>query len=260
MRQRSIHILSILLLRASLVAGATACTVERSAGGGGAVDDGRTVAGAMARDDGGPPANPAMPTGDAMAHAPIDAPAVPDQDVPAGARGPLGEVAVGDPVVDSATGAATPLPTHAELVELSGVLAMPVDGVRAGELHHAFTEARGERVHEALDILAPRGTPVRSAADGRLLKLFDSRAGGLMVYASDPSDRFILLYGHLDGYAPGLREGAPLRRGQLLGYVGTTGNAAEETPHLHFGIQRATDVARWWRGTPVDPYPLLGGR
>lgn len=259
MRQRPTHLLSLLLC-AWLVGGATACTVERSAGGDGAVDGGRTAAEAMGRDDGGPPANAAMSTGSAVSDVPVDVPAARGQGAPDGGRGPLGEVAVGDPVVDSATGAATPLPTHAELVELSGALAMPVDGVSVDELHHAFTEARGERVHQALDILAPRGTPVRSAADGRLLKLFDSRVGGLMVYASDPSDRFILLYGHLDGYAPGLREGAPLRRGQLLGYVGTTGNAAEETPHLHFGIQRATDVARWWRGTPVDPYPLLGGR
>lgn len=81
--------------------------------------------------------------------------------------------------------------------------------------------------------------------------------GGLMVYASDPSERFVLLYGHLDAYADGLREGMTLARGQRLGVVGTTGNAPPGVPHLHFGILRTDDVGAWWRGTPVDPYPLL---
>ena len=118
---------------------------------------------------------------------------------------------------------------------------------------------RGSRRHDALDIPAPRGTPVLSAVDGRLLKIHSSERGGLMVYAADATDRFVLLYGHLDRYADGLTEGMPLRRGQVIGYVGTTGNAAPGTPHLHFAILRGRPSVKWWRGTPVNPYPLLTG-
>jgi peptidoglycan LD-endopeptidase LytH len=148
---------------------------------------------------------------------------------------------------------ATPL----ELASLSAILEVPVAGVPRSELRDTYTEARGDRAHEALDILAPLGTPVLSAVDGRLLKIFDSEAGGLMVYATDPSERFILLYGHLDGYADGLSEGMPLLRGQVIGYVGTTGNARIGTPHLHFGILRGDPDVSWWTGTAVNPYPLL---
>lgn len=147
-----------------------------------------------------------------------------------------------------------------ELEELKAALAIPVQGVSGSQLRDTYAESRGARVHEALDIPAPRGTPVLSAADGRLLKLFDSKAGGLMVYAGDASDRFVLLYGHLDRYADGLREGMALRRGQTIGYVGTTGNAPPGTPHLHFAILRGQPSRSWWRGTPVNPYPLLSGR
>jgi peptidoglycan LD-endopeptidase LytH len=146
-----------------------------------------------------------------------------------------------------------------ELAALRAVLIVPVAGVERWELHDTFTQGRGddERAHEAIDILAPRGTPVLSATDGRLLRLFDSEAGGLMVYATDASERFILLYGHLDGYAAGLRDGMPLARGQVIGYVGTTGNAPPETPHLHFGILRGDPAVSWSGGVAVNPYPLL---
>jgi peptidoglycan LD-endopeptidase LytH len=96
-----------------------------------------------------------------------------------------------------------------------------------------------------------------SAAAGRVLKLFTSRAGGLMVYAADSAERFILMYAHLDEYAAGLHDGQPLSRGQLIGYVGFTGNASPKAPHLHFAIARSDDVRRWSKGTPVDPLPLL---
>jgi peptidoglycan LD-endopeptidase LytH len=146
-----------------------------------------------------------------------------------------------------------------ELAALGAVLIVPVAGVERWELHDTFTQGRGdgERAHEAIDILAPRGTPVLSATDGRLLRMFESEAGGLMVYATDASERFILLYGHLDGYASGLRDGMPLARGQVIGYVGTTGNAPPETPHLHFGILRGDPAVSWWGGVAVNPYPLL---
>lgn len=151
--------------------------------------------------------------------------------------------------------------SSAELAALRRTLIVPVQGVEKDQLRDTYTETRGSagatRPHEALDIRAPRGTPVLSATDGTLMRLFDSRTGGLMVYAADPTDRFILLYGHLDRYADGLRNGIPLRRGQVIGYVGTTGNAPIGTPHLHFGILRGKPSANWSRGTPVNPYPLL---
>jgi murein DD-endopeptidase MepM/ murein hydrolase activator NlpD len=105
--------------------------------------------------------------------------------------------------------------------------------------------------------MAPRLTPIYSAARGRLLKLFTSVAGGLMVYAADSSERFILLYAHLDHYASGIHDGMPLERGQMIGYVGSTGNASASAPHLHFGILRSADVKRWSKGTAIDPLPVL---
>ena len=144
-----------------------------------------------------------------------------------------------------------------ELAELRRMLIVPVEGVARAQLTDTYAESRGTRVHEALDIRAPRGTAVLSAADGKLMRLFDSKTGGLMVYASDPTDRFVLLYGHLDRYAQNLRDGMPLKQGQVIGYVGTTGNAPVGTPHLHFGILRGKPSASWSRGTAVNPYPLL---
>lgn len=149
------------------------------------------------------------------------------------------------------------VPTATELAELHAEMAMPLAGIRAADLPDTFLESRGDHVHHALDIPAPRGTPVLSATPGRVLKLFTSQAGGLMVYAADSSERFILMYAHLDAYAPGLRDGQPLARGQTIGVVGTTGNAPPNLPHLHFAIARPGNVARWWTGTPVDPRPLL---
>jgi peptidoglycan LD-endopeptidase LytH len=149
---------------------------------------------------------------------------------------------------------ATPTPLLAK-----GALLLPVQGVEPSALHDTYSEQRGggSRTHEALDILAPRGTPVLSATSGRVLKLFDSKAGGKMVYAADSSERFILMYAHLDAYAPGLADGQPLKRGQVIGVVGTTGNAPPNVPHLHFAIARSNDVKVWWKGEPVNPFPLL---
>jgi murein DD-endopeptidase MepM/ murein hydrolase activator NlpD len=158
-------------------------------------------------------------------------------------------------VIDSAASAR---PSDSDLAALQQELAMPLASVGRSALHDTFNELRGgTRTHEALDILAPRGTPVLSAAPGRVLKLFNSKAGGLMVYAADSTERFILMYGHLDAYQPGLAEGQPLRRGQPIGVVGTTGNAAANVPHLHFAIARSSNVTEWWKGMPVNPYPLL---
>jgi murein DD-endopeptidase MepM/ murein hydrolase activator NlpD len=140
-----------------------------------------------------------------------------------------------------------------------GTLIVPVRGIEPSQLRDTYDELRGgdTRTHEALDIPAPRGTPVLSATGGRVLKLFESKAGGKMVYAADSSEHFILMYAHLDSYANGLAEGQPLTRGQVIGAVGTTGNAPPNLPHLHFAIARSNDVKAWWKGMPVNPYPLL---
>jgi murein DD-endopeptidase MepM/ murein hydrolase activator NlpD len=140
-----------------------------------------------------------------------------------------------------------------------GALLVPVRGVEPSQLRDTYDEKRGgdTRMHEALDIPAPRGTPVLSATGGRVLKLFDSKAGGKMVYAADSSERLILMYAHLDSYANGLAEGQPLTRGQVLGAVGTTGNAPPNVPHLHFALARSNDVKQWWKGAPINPFPLL---
>jgi murein DD-endopeptidase MepM/ murein hydrolase activator NlpD len=105
--------------------------------------------------------------------------------------------------------------------------------------------------------VAPRRTPIQSAASGRVLKLFTSAAGGLMVYAADSSERFILMYAHLDAYASGMRDGASIKQGEVIGYVGSSGNASPNAPHLHFAIARSADVKRWSKGQPIDPVPVL---
>ena len=139
-------------------------------------------------------------------------------------------------------------------------LILPVAGVPASAIHDMFNDARGGRRHEAIDIMAPTGTPVIATDDGVVKKLFTSKPGGLTVYQFDPDQRFCYYYAHLDRYAPGLHEGQTLKRGQVLGYVGTTGNAPKNAPHLHFALIRLDKDRRWWKGTYVNPYPLLAGR
>ena len=167
---------------------------------------------------------------------------------------------LGLPPGASAASGPPPTATPSELASLRGRLIVPVRGVPATALRDDFDQARGEgaRRHEALDILAPRGTPVVAATDGKVIKLFNSVAGGLTLYQSDAANRFVLLYGHLDRYEAGLREGAALKQGQVIGYVGSTGNASADTPHLHFAVARSADPGRWWgSGTPVNPFQLL---
>ena len=138
-----------------------------------------------------------------------------------------------------------------------GALLMPVAGADPARFRDSFREMRGTRRHEAIDILAPRGTAVIAADDGVVKKLFTSVAGGITVYQFDPAERFCYYYAHLDRYADDLHEGQMLHRGEILGYVGTTGNAPENTPHLHFALIRLDPDKRWWKGTYVNPYPLL---
>jgi murein DD-endopeptidase MepM/ murein hydrolase activator NlpD len=157
------------------------------------------------------------------------------------------------------TGARTPAVTAADLATLRARgLRVPVRGVPPARVPSTFAESRGGgRRHEALDIPAPRGAAVVAAADGRVLKLFTSAAGGLTVYVLDPTSRFVYYYAHLEAYRPGLAEGQPVRAGDELGTVGSTGNANPATPHLHFAVARVADPQRWWEGTPVDPQPFL---
>lgn len=142
-------------------------------------------------------------------------------------------------------------------------LAVPVAGIRPERLSDTFAASRagGARIHNAIDIMAPRGTPVVAAADGIVERLhFSQGGGGITIYVRSPDRAWTYYYAHLDAYAPGLREGQQVRRGDPIGLVGSTGNAAAAGPHLHFAINRMSPADRWWQGTPVNPYPLLAGR
>jgi murein DD-endopeptidase MepM/ murein hydrolase activator NlpD len=137
-------------------------------------------------------------------------------------------------------------------------LLVPVRGVDRAALRSSFDEARGgTRRHEAMDILAPRHTPVIAVERGTIARLFSSERGGLTIYQFDPNDSYVYYYAHLQGYADGLKEGATVQAGQVIGYVGTSGNAPPDTPHLHFAIFKLTGEKRWWEGAPIDPYPVL---
>ena len=150
-------------------------------------------------------------------------------------------------------------PTEAgEIVALRGRdLKLPVDGVDRKDLRNTFADARGSRTHEALDILAPRGTKVRAVEDGRVQKLFTSKAGGLTIYEFDATQTFAYYYAHLDRYEDGLREGQMVKRGDVIGYVGSTGNASPDAPHLHFAIFRLGPEKQWWKGEPINPFLVL---
>ncbi len=136
-------------------------------------------------------------------------------------------------------------------------LAMPISGIDPRKLGDNFNDVRGGAKHEALDIMAPRGTPVRAVAQGNVAKLFTSKAGGLTVYQFDDSRSWCYYYAHLDRYAAGLKDGTLLRAGEVLGYVGSTGNASASAPHLHFAVFKLGPEKKWWEGTAIDPLPLL---
>lgn len=136
-------------------------------------------------------------------------------------------------------------------------LRIPVEGIPPERLVRSFGEARGGRVHEAIDILAPRNTPVLAVEAGTIARLFYSDAGGNTIYQFDPTERYCYYYAHLERYADGLAEGQSVTKGQVIGYVGVSGNAPADTPHLHFAIFKLTAEKRWWEGTPVDPFDVL---
>jgi murein DD-endopeptidase MepM/ murein hydrolase activator NlpD len=138
-------------------------------------------------------------------------------------------------------------------------LAIPVAGLRPEQLADTFEQIRagGARLHDAMDIMAPTGTPVIAAAPGVVEKLFLSEGGGITAYVRSTDGRWIYYYAHLQGYAPSLREGMSIARGDPIGTVGSTGNANPHGPHLHFAIHRMEPGERWHQGTPINPYPLL---
>ena len=166
-------------------------------------------------------------------------------------------------VVEPSTATAQPTPEpQSPRAAHSGGLIVPVQGVKAETLRSNWGEARGggARAHQGLDIIAPANTPVIAAADGLVEKLFYSNGGGgITLYQRSADGGWIYYYAHLAGYAPGIVEGRVLRAGDVLGYVGDTGNSGAGNFHLHFGVNRMAPGERWHQGTPVDPYLLLAG-
>jgi murein DD-endopeptidase MepM/ murein hydrolase activator NlpD len=155
------------------------------------------------------------------------------------------------PDANATAGAAAPM-------RMPGKLLVPVQGIKSAQLTDTFYQPRGEqRQHEALDIMAPTGTPVLAVADGKVAKLFHSKPGGLTVYQFDPTEQFAYYYAHLDRYADGIAEGMEVKRGTLIGYVGVTGNSDPNAPHLHFAVVALTPEKQWWKGTPLNPFPLM---
>ncbi len=137
-------------------------------------------------------------------------------------------------------------------------LLLPVQGIQPSQLRDTFTDARSEgRVHDAIDIMADAGTPVLAVADGTVEKLFDSERGGLTIYQFEPGGRWCYYYAHLQRYADGLAEKQAIKRGEVIGYVGSTGNASAEAPHLHFEVHVLGPEKQWWKGESINPYPLL---
>lgn len=173
---------------------------------------------------------------------------------------PDGPVPIGSPLPAASAEPSTSSIDSSFVGRLS--LIIPVAGVRPEQLIDTFVDARSEgRLHDAIDIPAPSGTPVLAAANGRILKLFQSERGGTTVYQLSENQELVFYYAHLSGYAPGLAEGSEVRQGEVIAYVGDTGNAGAGNFHLHFSIAAVSDPVRYWEGTNINPYPLLqGGR
>ncbi|WP_133479702.1 M23 family metallopeptidase [Lysobacter segetis] len=172
--------------------------------------------------------------------------------------GVAGAVTAPAPSTPAAPAPVAPVTAVAVPPRLSSGLILPVAGITSAQLVDTYTQSRSAgRLHEAIDIMAPAGTPVLAAVDGPVAKLFTSKLGGLTVYQFDPEGRRVYYYAHLQGYAPGLAEGQALRQGQVLGYVGSTGDASPTAPHLHFSVGDLGPEKQWWKSTPINPYPLL---
>jgi murein DD-endopeptidase MepM/ murein hydrolase activator NlpD len=152
-----------------------------------------------------------------------------------------------------------PAPSAVPVTEMLAAksLIVPVQGVDPSRIRDTYAAARGGRTHDAVDILAPRGTPVVAADHGRVVRLSTNAAGGVTIYQIDRDERFVYYYAHLDRYHEGLKEGMTLRQGEVIGYVGTSGNAPPGTPHLHFQVMIYRGDGRYWAGEPVNPHPYF---
>jgi murein DD-endopeptidase MepM/ murein hydrolase activator NlpD len=143
--------------------------------------------------------------------------------------------------------------------ETSSILEMapPISGLALANLRDMFVEVHSGHPHEAIDILEPRGTPVHAVVSGTVRKLFLSKPGGNTIYQFDETGVYCYYYAHLDRYVDGLREGMRVTRGEVIAFVGSTGNADPRTPHLHFAIFELGPEKQWWKGKAIDPYPGL---
>ena len=208
--------------------------------------------------------HPAGTSSDTVSFVPSDVPSY--ETAPTSVPAPTASAPVAPAVPGAMTlktgGSSFPGVTPADLTTLRAHRPIiPAQGVTPEKLIDSFDDMRGgTRRHEALDIMSPRGTPVLSADDGQVLKLHNSAAGGLTVYVADTSQRYIMLYAHLDRYRPGLAEGMTVKKGELIGYVGSTGNASPAAPHLHFAIARSDNMKDWWKGTPLNPFLVWRGK
>ncbi len=197
-----------------------------------------------------PAATAAPVAADAIAPTSLTPPALANETVVVSSASPATSPIVATPPI-AATADAVPTDALANLV-------LPVQGIAVSSLSDTFTDARGEgRVHDAIDIMAARGTPVLATNDGQIVKLFTSVRGGLTLYQFDPGRTHAYYYAHLDRYADGVAEGKSVHRGDVIGYVGSTGNASPDGPHLHFAIFVLGPEKRWWEGQAINPYPLL---
>ena len=214
---------------------------------------------------------PAAKAGPVADPVPIE-PAPPRALEPAAPESPLPTAAIVDidpapqvtpeavPVPASDAEPATPVPALPVPTRALDLL-LPVQGITTAQLSDTFTDARSEgRSHDAIDIMAPTGTPVLAVEDGRIVKFFDSVRGGLTIYQFDAAGELAYYYAHLDRRADGLAEGQAVKRGDVIGYVGYTGNASPEAPHLHFAIFVLGAEKNWWKGTAINPYPFFVGR
>lgn len=165
------------------------------------------------------------------------------------------------PLVSAAPEQSSPAPIPASVAKSvgQGALVIPVSGVQPAQLTDTWGDARGDgtREHHAIDIMAPRGTPVVAAAAGTVEKIFESRNGGHTVYVRRDDAQWLDYYAHLDSYAPNLAEGQRVGQGQLIGAVGSTGDASPEAPHLHYEIKHMAAGEKWWQGTEINPYEIL---
>ena len=170
-------------------------------------------------------------------------------------------VARSGPVVTVTPENAPPVQVAEQVQVTPSGLALPVVGIKPDQLTDTFDAARSQgRRHDAIDIMADEGTPVIAASDGTIEKLFNSVRGGTTIYERSPDQKWIYYYAHLSAYAPGLHEGEQVKRGQVIGRVGHTGDASAAGPHLHFAVNSMAPGERWWNGTAINPYPLLAGK